>query len=276
MTANVVGMSQYADLGRMTTKPYAAGGAYINRMSDYCGGCRYDPRKRLGDGRLPVHRRLLGLPGPQPGPAARQRPDGPPMQQLRPPRRPRPRWSTRSSDRGTRPAVTAARARRAAAPPGAQAPVGGSPPTGRVGRGAGRSAGTYSWPVSFWISAISSSVISRSEVRSSDRPVKSSGLPNLMVTRPGRAGAPGPDRLHLVGADHADRDDRHAGRHGQPGRAGAPAVEPAVRRAGALRVDGDQVAGLEHRDRRVERGQRRPAAGPLAPGSRPARASRPW
>jgi deoxyribodipyrimidine photolyase-related protein len=48
MTANVVGMSQYADLGRMTTKPYAAGGAYINRMSDYCRGCRYDPRTRLG------------------------------------------------------------------------------------------------------------------------------------------------------------------------------------------------------------------------------------
>ncbi|MFC8847408.1 MULTISPECIES: hypothetical protein [unclassified Micromonospora] len=48
MTANVVGMSQYADLGRMTTKPYASGGAYINRMSDYCGGCRYDPRTRLG------------------------------------------------------------------------------------------------------------------------------------------------------------------------------------------------------------------------------------
>ena len=32
----------------MTTKPYAAGGAYIDRMSDYCGGCRYDPRTRLG------------------------------------------------------------------------------------------------------------------------------------------------------------------------------------------------------------------------------------
>ncbi|MEV0714100.1 cryptochrome/photolyase family protein [Asanoa sp. NPDC050611] len=48
MTANVVGMSQYADLGAMTTKPYAAGGAYINRMSDYCRACRYDPRSRLG------------------------------------------------------------------------------------------------------------------------------------------------------------------------------------------------------------------------------------
>ncbi|MFF3856760.1 cryptochrome/photolyase family protein [Micromonospora sp. NPDC002575] len=53
MTANVVGMSQYADLGRMTTKPYVSGGAYVNRMSDYCGGCRYDPRKRLGAGACP-------------------------------------------------------------------------------------------------------------------------------------------------------------------------------------------------------------------------------
>ncbi|MCW3816845.1 cryptochrome/photolyase family protein [Micromonospora sp. DR5-3] len=49
MTGNVVGMSQYADLARMTTRPYVSGGAYINRMSDYCGGCRYDPRQRLGE-----------------------------------------------------------------------------------------------------------------------------------------------------------------------------------------------------------------------------------
>ncbi|GIJ05985.1 deoxyribodipyrimidine photo-lyase [Spirilliplanes yamanashiensis] len=53
MTANVIGMSQFADAGRMSTKPYAAGGAYINRMSDYCGGCRYDPKVRLGDHACP-------------------------------------------------------------------------------------------------------------------------------------------------------------------------------------------------------------------------------
>ena len=41
MVPNVVGMSQYADGGQITTKPYAGGGAYINRMSDYCGGCVY-------------------------------------------------------------------------------------------------------------------------------------------------------------------------------------------------------------------------------------------
>lgn len=53
MTANVIGMSQYADGGAMTTKPYAAGGAYLDRMSDYCGGCRYRPRHRLGPDACP-------------------------------------------------------------------------------------------------------------------------------------------------------------------------------------------------------------------------------
>ncbi|WP_209307623.1 cryptochrome/photolyase family protein [Geodermatophilus sp. DF01_2] len=53
MVANVVGMSQHADGGLLATKPYAAGGAYIHRMSDYCGGCRYDPRRRLGDDACP-------------------------------------------------------------------------------------------------------------------------------------------------------------------------------------------------------------------------------
>ena len=53
MAANVVGMSQYADLGQITTKPYASGGAYINRMSDYCHDCRYQPRVRVGDRACP-------------------------------------------------------------------------------------------------------------------------------------------------------------------------------------------------------------------------------
>ena len=41
---NVLGMSQYADGGVMASKPYAASGAYIDRMSDYCADCRYEPR----------------------------------------------------------------------------------------------------------------------------------------------------------------------------------------------------------------------------------------
>ncbi|MEV1290018.1 cryptochrome/photolyase family protein [Micromonospora sp. NPDC049679] len=53
LTANVAGMSQYADLGRMTTRPYAADGPYLHRMSDYCGGCRYDPDRRLGPDACP-------------------------------------------------------------------------------------------------------------------------------------------------------------------------------------------------------------------------------
>ncbi len=53
MVPNVVGMSQHADGGVLATKPYASGGAYINRMSDYCGGCRYDPKKRLGEDACP-------------------------------------------------------------------------------------------------------------------------------------------------------------------------------------------------------------------------------
>ncbi|GGV46350.1 deoxyribodipyrimidine photo-lyase [Streptomyces longisporoflavus] len=53
MVPNVVGMSQYADGGRMTTKPYTSGGAYIDRMSDLCGPCRYKPSVRVGEDACP-------------------------------------------------------------------------------------------------------------------------------------------------------------------------------------------------------------------------------
>jgi len=53
MVPNVIGMSQYADGGIMATKPYASGGAYIHKMSDYCKGCRYDRAKRTGDDACP-------------------------------------------------------------------------------------------------------------------------------------------------------------------------------------------------------------------------------
>jgi deoxyribodipyrimidine photolyase-related protein len=45
---NTVGMSQFADGGVLASKPYAASGAYINRMSNYCSACRYDVKRRTG------------------------------------------------------------------------------------------------------------------------------------------------------------------------------------------------------------------------------------
>jgi deoxyribodipyrimidine photolyase-related protein len=45
---NTLGMSQFADGGYMASKPYAASGAYIDRMSNHCDSCRYDPKQRLG------------------------------------------------------------------------------------------------------------------------------------------------------------------------------------------------------------------------------------
>jgi len=45
---NTLGMSQYADGGLLASKPYAASGRYIQRMSNHCSGCRYDPAKSTG------------------------------------------------------------------------------------------------------------------------------------------------------------------------------------------------------------------------------------
>lgn len=45
---NVSGMILYADGGYLASKPYIAGGAYINRMSDYCKGCSYKVSKKNG------------------------------------------------------------------------------------------------------------------------------------------------------------------------------------------------------------------------------------
>ncbi len=37
----------------MATKPYVSGGAYVNRMSDYCSSCPFDPTQRVGDEACP-------------------------------------------------------------------------------------------------------------------------------------------------------------------------------------------------------------------------------
>ncbi len=53
MVPNVIGMGTFADGGRMSTKPYVSGGAYIDRMSDHCTGCRYDRAARSGEDACP-------------------------------------------------------------------------------------------------------------------------------------------------------------------------------------------------------------------------------
>ncbi|MFO8238266.1 MAG: cryptochrome/photolyase family protein [Prochlorococcaceae cyanobacterium] len=55
MQTNVIGMGLFADGGRLASKPYAASGSYINRMSSYCTGCRYNPKQRSGANACPFN-----------------------------------------------------------------------------------------------------------------------------------------------------------------------------------------------------------------------------
>jgi deoxyribodipyrimidine photolyase-related protein len=50
---NTAGMALHACGSRFTSKPYISSGAYINRQSNYCGACRYDPAKRSGEKACP-------------------------------------------------------------------------------------------------------------------------------------------------------------------------------------------------------------------------------
>ncbi len=52
---NTLGMSQYGDGGLVGSKPYISSGAYIDRMSDYCGHCRYDVKQKTGPDACPYN-----------------------------------------------------------------------------------------------------------------------------------------------------------------------------------------------------------------------------
>jgi deoxyribodipyrimidine photolyase-related protein len=54
MAPNVAGMATFADGGVMMTKPYAAAGRYVHRMSHYCRDCRFVPERRTGEDACPV------------------------------------------------------------------------------------------------------------------------------------------------------------------------------------------------------------------------------
>ena len=52
---NTLGMSQWADGGRLATKPYVSSAAYLQRMGDHCAGCVYDPKARTGEQACPFN-----------------------------------------------------------------------------------------------------------------------------------------------------------------------------------------------------------------------------
>ncbi|MFC4633564.1 cryptochrome/photolyase family protein [Dokdonia ponticola] len=52
---NTRGMSQWADGGKIATKPYVSSGSYINKMSNYCKGCHYKVSKKTGEDACPFN-----------------------------------------------------------------------------------------------------------------------------------------------------------------------------------------------------------------------------
>ena len=52
---NTRGMALFADGGWIATKPYAASGNYVNKMSDYCKGCRYNVKEKVGENACPLN-----------------------------------------------------------------------------------------------------------------------------------------------------------------------------------------------------------------------------
>jgi len=52
---NTMGMSQFADGGKLATKPYVSSANYIDKMSDYCSGCHYDKKIKVGENACPFN-----------------------------------------------------------------------------------------------------------------------------------------------------------------------------------------------------------------------------
>jgi deoxyribodipyrimidine photolyase-related protein len=52
---NTLGMALFGDSGLMASKPYAASGKYINKMSNFCSSCAYDPNDTLGENACPFN-----------------------------------------------------------------------------------------------------------------------------------------------------------------------------------------------------------------------------
>ena len=52
---NTLGMSQFGDGGLVASKPYATGGNYINKMSNYCKSCKYDVNDKSGPNSCPFN-----------------------------------------------------------------------------------------------------------------------------------------------------------------------------------------------------------------------------
>lgn len=52
---NTLGMATFADGGVVGTKPYAASGAYVDKMSNFCGDCAYNVRKKTGEDACPLN-----------------------------------------------------------------------------------------------------------------------------------------------------------------------------------------------------------------------------
>ena len=52
---NTRGMSQFADGGIIATKPYISSANYVDKMSNYCGSCYYDKKKKTGDKACPFN-----------------------------------------------------------------------------------------------------------------------------------------------------------------------------------------------------------------------------